>query len=114
MLQLTLREIEVPPGCTAEGAGNGTGRVFGEVAGMFANPAASWYHSNRYCASSACEHCGGVVRHERWCITVDPAVQYAYEVVLDPEKLTLVDRLTLHALGVAWAKNCCQTAGKTC
>ncbi len=81
---------------------------------MFANPAASWYHSNRYNASSACEHCGGIVRHEPWCITVDPAVQYAYEVVLDPEKLTLFDRLALHALGVTWTKNCCQVAGKTC
>jgi len=70
---------------------------------MFANPAASWYHSNRYSASSACEHCGGIVRHEHWCVTVDPAVQYAYEVVLDAEKLSLVDQLTLHALGVAWA-----------
>jgi hypothetical protein len=69
---------------------------------MFANPAASWYHTNRYNASSACEHCGGVVRHERWCMTVDPAVQYAYEIVLDAEKLSLIDRLTLHALGVAW------------
>jgi hypothetical protein len=39
---------------------------------------------------------------------VDPAVQYAYEVVLDPEKLTLVDRLTLHALGVVWEVNRCQ------
>jgi hypothetical protein len=39
-----------------------------------------------------------MVRHERWCITCHPAVQYAYEVVVDPEKLTLIDRLTLHAL----------------
>jgi hypothetical protein len=76
---------------------------FGRQVVMFANPAASWYHSNRYSASSACEHCGGVVRHEPWCVTVDPAVQYAYEVVRDAEKLSLVDRLTLHALGVAWA-----------
>lgn len=70
---------------------------------MFANPAVNWYHSNRYNASSACEHCGGIVRHEHWCVTVDPAVQYAYEVVADSEKLSLIDRLTLHALGVAWA-----------
>jgi len=75
---------------------------------MFANPAAaSWYHSNQYDAKSACEHCGGVIRHERWCITCDVEVQYAYMVVLEPEKLTLVDRLTLHALGVAWEKNGC-------
>lgn len=37
---------------------------------MFANPAASWYHSNQYNEKSTCEHCGGVVRHERWCITL--------------------------------------------
>lgn len=29
-----------------------------------------------------------------------PAVQYAYEVVFAPEKMTVIDRLTLHALGV--------------
>jgi hypothetical protein len=75
---------------------------------MFANPAASWYHSNQYDAKSACEHCGGVIRHERWCITVDPLVQYAYEVVLHPEKLSRVDQLILHALGVEWKQNSCQ------
>lgn len=36
-------------------------------------------------------------------MTVDPAVQYAYEVVLDTEKLSEIERLTLHALGVIWA-----------
>ena len=77
---------------------------------MFTNPAASWYHTNTYDAKSACEHCEGIIRHERWCITRDPEVQYAYEVVLDPDKLTLTDRLTLHALGVAWQRNFCQTA----
>ena len=81
---------------------------------MFANPAASWYHSNRYSASSSCEHCGGIVRHEHWCITVDAAVQYAYEVVLDAEKLSLIDRLTLHALGVAWAKPLVVEASNGC
>ena len=72
---------------------------------MFANPTASWYHSNQYTANSACEHCGGVVRHERWCITRDAVVQYAYKVVLEPEKLTTIDQLILHALGVAWVSN---------
>lgn len=72
---------------------------------MFTDSATSWYHSNAYDAKSACEHCGGIIRHERWCITRDPAVQYAYEVVLDPDKLTVVDQLTLHALGVAWKRN---------
>lgn len=42
------------------------------------------------------------MRHEKWCITRDPLVQYAYAIVSDPEKLTLRDRLILHALGVDW------------
>ena len=46
-------------------------------------------------------------RHERWCITCDAVVQYAYGAVLDSEKLTLCDRLILHALGVSWEKNRC-------
>lgn len=74
---------------------------------MFANPAASWYHSNQYNAQSGCEHCGGIIRHERWCITRDAAVQYAYGVVVDADKLTLRDRLILHALGVLWQANPC-------
>ena len=72
---------------------------------MLENPTASWYHSNQYNAQSACEHCGGIVRRERWCITCDAIVQYAYGAMVDAEKLTLRDRLILHALGVAWAKN---------
>lgn len=72
---------------------------------MFSKPAASWYHSNQYNAEATCEHCGGVVRHERWCITRDALVQYAYGVVLDPGKLTLGDLLILHALGVSWQSN---------
>lgn len=75
---------------------------------MFANPAASWYHSNQYGAQAACDHCGAVVRHEKWCITCDPLVQYAYGVVMNPEKLTLRDRLILHALGVAWGNVPCK------
>jgi len=77
---------------------------------MFANPAANWYHSNQYNAQSACEHCAGVVRHERWCITRDALVQYAFSVVLEPETLTLADTLILHALGVEWGKNACKGA----
>ena len=68
------------------------------------------FHSNRYNAQAACEHCGGVIRHERWCITRDPVVYYAYQVVLEPGKLSMGDALILHALGVSWdAKPC---AGK--
>ena len=68
---------------------------------MFANPAANWY-SSRINAQGVCEHCGRMGRHEKWCVTCDPVVQYAYGVVADPEKLTLRDRLILHALGVSW------------
>jgi hypothetical protein len=74
---------------------------------MFANPAASWYPSNRHAVQSTCEHCGETNRHERWCITCDALVQYAYGAVIDPTKLTLTDRLILHALGVSWEKNSC-------
>jgi len=74
---------------------------------MFANPTSSWYHGNQYDTKSACEHCGGIIRHERWCITCDPRVQYAYEIVLNPEKLSDADRINLHALGVSWQKNGC-------
>ena len=70
--------------------------------------AGGWFYGHQYNAGPACEHCGGMVRHERWCITCDAFVQYAYGVVLDPEKLTLCDRLILHALGVSWKNNACQ------
>jgi hypothetical protein len=75
---------------------------------MSVKPAASWYHSNQYNEQATCEHCGGVVRHEKWCITCDPLVRYAYGAVLDSETLTLRDRLILHALGVSWDENSCQ------
>lgn len=69
---------------------------------------AAVYHCNRYTAQSACEHCEGIVRHERWCITIDPVVRYAYEIVLEPNKLTFEDTLILHSLGVAWATVPCR------
>ena len=43
------------------------------------------FHSNQYCAASACEHCDGVIRHEPWCITRNSLVLYAYEVALQTE-----------------------------
>jgi len=67
---------------------------------MFANPAASWF--SQPTSQCACQHCGGVGRHEKWCITCDAMVQYAYGVITDPEKLTVCDQLILHALGVSW------------
>lgn len=65
------------------------------------------FHSNRYHAEAACLHCSGVIRHESWCISRNSLVYYAYETALDPDKLTLADQLTLHALGVAWTSNPC-------
>ena len=71
------------------------------------------YHSNRYNAQAACEHCEGIIRHEPWCITIDPAVFYAYQIVADPSKLTRGDALILHSLGVIWGGKACQGNCKT-
>lgn len=59
------------------------------------NPAS--YHSNRYDAQSACQYCEGVIRHERWCLAQNPAVRYACEIVVYPEKLTIGDAIILHS-----------------
>lgn len=77
---------------------------------MFANPAAHWHNSSFPDAPGICEHCGGIVRHQKWCITCDPLVQYAYTVVVEPERLSIRDRLILHALGVAWVQNSPESA----
>lgn len=66
------------------------------------------YHSNRYHAQAACEHCEGIIRHESWCITRDPEVYYAYQIVADPATLTPGDALILHSLGVIWGAKACQ------
>ncbi len=66
----------------------------------------TWFHSNRYCAQAACEHCDGVVRHEPWCITLNTEVVYAYKIVIDSSALTLGDALILHSLGAAWSRHC--------
>ena len=63
------------------------------------------YYSNRYHAAAACEHCEGIIRHEAWCITRDPNVYYAYQIVADPALLTIGDALILHSLGVRWERN---------
>jgi hypothetical protein len=65
------------------------------------------FRSNQYHAEATCEHCSGVIRHESWFITRNSLVYYAYQTVMDPQKLTLADHLILHALGVAWASNRC-------
>ena len=47
------------------------------------------------------------------CITLDPVVYYAYEIVADPSKLTVGDALILHALGVKRGGRGCQADCKT-
>ena len=74
---------------------------------------AARYHSNRYHAQAACEHCEGIIRHEPWCITRDPVVFYAFEVVADPSKLTVGDSLILHSLGARWVDRTCQGTCET-
>jgi hypothetical protein len=69
---------------------------------------AAIFHSNRYHADAACSHCGGLIRHENWCITHNQQVFYAYEIVVEPQKLQLGDQLILHALGVNWIPEECQ------
>ena len=68
----------------------------------------TWYHSNAYSADAACEHCEGIIRHESWCITQSDVVSYAYNAVLDADKLSVGDRLILHALGVRWTDKVCK------
>jgi hypothetical protein len=67
-----------------------------------------WFHSNRYSEQAACEHCEGIIRHESWCITSNPLVYYAYEIVAEPGKLLVGDALILHSLGVMWGGKMCQ------
>lgn len=62
----------------------------------------SLIHSNQYSADSACAHCDGVIRHEPWCMTENAGVQYAYQVISAPARLSRGDRLILHALGSRW------------
>ena len=60
-----------------------------------------WFHSNRYTRrSSACEHCGDLPSHG--ALRSTQRFTYAYQIVLDPGKLTAGDALILHALGVTW------------
>lgn len=68
----------------------------------------AWYHCNVYNAQAACEHCGGIVRHEAWCMTVHPDISYAYEIVADASKVTVGDALILHSLGVTWGNANCE------
>lgn len=60
------------------------------------------YHSNQYCASNACEHCGEIVKHAPWCLTENLRVYYAYEIVVDSRALTEPDLTFLKVMHVAW------------
>jgi hypothetical protein len=60
-------------------------------------------HSSQYSAHSACSHCDGVIRHEPWCVTLNASVEYAYQAISDPDRLSPGDHLILHALGASWA-----------
>lgn len=75
---------------------------------MFETMPTFQYHSNRYCAQAACEHCEGIIRHEPWCITSNSRVYYAYQIVAEPSTLTLGDGLILHSLGATWDRKPCQ------
>ena len=60
------------------------------------------YHSNKYHAAAACEHCEGIIRHERWCITVNANVLYGYSAVLDAANMSEKDHKWLNEMGVLW------------
>jgi len=64
---------------------------------------AASYHKNQYNAQAACEDCEGIIRHERWCQTLNPVVCYACKIVVSPEELTIGDAIILRSLGVLWA-----------
>jgi glycerol-3-phosphate cytidylyltransferase-like family protein len=55
---------------------------------------AALYHSNGYNAQAACEHCEGVIRHERWCQTLNPVVRYACKIVVLPTNWRSETRLS--------------------
>jgi hypothetical protein len=59
-------------------------------------------NSNGYNAQAACEHCEGIVRHERWCQTLNPVVCYACKIVVSADELAIGDAIILHSLGVLW------------
>jgi hypothetical protein len=41
-----------------------------------------------------CEHCEGIISHERWCPTLNPVASYACKVVVSPDALTIRDAIT--------------------
>jgi hypothetical protein len=64
---------------------------------------AARFHCNRFSARSACEHCGGIIRHELFCILLNTEVSYAHRIVVDSTALSIGDSLILHSLGAVWS-----------
>lgn len=65
------------------------------------------YHCNKYAAENACKCCDGIIRHEPWCIEINPNVRYAFEIVIHPKIMTEQDKLILHALTALWCPGQC-------
>ena len=57
-------------------------------------------HSNGYNVQAACEHCEGIVRHERWCQIFNPVVCYACKIVVSADELAIGDAIILRSLDV--------------
>jgi hypothetical protein len=63
---------------------------------------AALHHSNKHNAQAACEHCDGMIHHERWCQTLNPVVGYAHKIVVSANELAIGDAIILHSLGGLW------------
>jgi hypothetical protein len=63
--------------------------------------------NNQQVERPICDHCAGITDHERWCITRNAVVSYAFGIVSRASLLTLGDELILHALGVRWSRRGC-------
>ena len=64
-----------------------------------------WRYGNQHNEFDACGYCQGTAHHEPWCATVNPGMNYVYDIVDDARKLTQWDALVLHSLGVKWREN---------
>jgi hypothetical protein len=63
------------------------------------------HHHNQHNIATACPNCLSIHGHEPWCASCVPTVQYAFEILSEPRKLTLGDALILHSLGVTWSES---------
>jgi len=73
---------------------------------MSHNKAAS-DHNNGYTAQAVVNTANGIIRHARWCQTLNPVVCYACRIAASPDELTSGDSIILPSLGVLWDP--CQT-----